>query len=84
MMGDSHDNSHDSRFFGCVDPMLIVGKAEGILVSFDKDHTFLALIGRCLSSLYTGVQNGPGASSHWRVPGAVGAGGSEDVRAAFD
>lgn len=55
MMGDSRDNSHDSRFFGCVDQKRIVGKAEGILVSFDKNHSLLPRLGRFLSSLYSGV-----------------------------
>jgi len=55
MMGDSRDNSHDSRFFGCVDQKLIVGKAEGIVVSFDKNHALLPRLGRFLSSLYSGV-----------------------------
>jgi len=55
MMGDSRDNSHDSRFFGCVDQKLIVGKAEGILVSFDKNHALFPRIGRFLTSLYSGV-----------------------------
>lgn len=55
MMGDSRDNSHDSRFFGCVDQKLIVGKAEGILLSFNKNHTFLPRVGRFLSSLYNGA-----------------------------
>jgi len=55
MMGDSRDNSHDSRFFGCVDQKLIVGKAEGILLSVDKNRTLLPRIGRFLTSLYGGV-----------------------------
>lgn len=55
MMGDSRDNSHDSRFFGCVERKRIVGKAEGILVSFDKNHALLPRLGRFVSSLYGGV-----------------------------
>jgi len=55
MMGDSRDNSHDSRFFGCVDQSRIVGKAQRILVSFDKSHSFGPRFGRFLSNLYLGV-----------------------------
>jgi signal peptidase I len=55
MMGDSRDNSHDSRFFGCVERKRIVGKAQGVLVSLDKNHRFLPRLNRFLSSLYTGV-----------------------------
>ena len=55
MMGDSRDNSHDSRFFGFVDRNLIVGKAERVLVSLDKNHGFVPRLTRFLSTLYPGV-----------------------------
>ncbi len=35
MMGDNRDDSHDSRFFGCVSRERIVGRAVGIAASFD-------------------------------------------------
>jgi len=34
VMGDNRDNSRDSRSFGLVERKLIVGKAEGVIVSF--------------------------------------------------
>ncbi|MHC4458705.1 MAG: signal peptidase I [Planctomycetota bacterium] len=35
VLGDNRDNSKDSRFFGCVERKAIVGKAKGVIVSFD-------------------------------------------------
>ncbi len=40
MMGDSRDNSYDSRFFGVVDREQIVGRAERILLSFDMNRHY--------------------------------------------
>lgn len=38
MMGDSRDNSHDSRYFGPVPRERILGKAERVLVSVDLNR----------------------------------------------
>lgn len=38
MLGDNRDNSADSRYFGFVPRALLIGKAEGILVSADILH----------------------------------------------
>ena len=51
MMGDSRDNSFDSRFWGFVERKQIVGKANRVLVSFDKNHRYVPRLGRTLSSL---------------------------------
>lgn len=40
MMGDSRDNSHDSRYFGFVDRARIVGRAERVLVSLDFNRNY--------------------------------------------
>jgi signal peptidase I len=40
MMGDSRDNSYDSRFFGVVDRDQIVGRAQRVIVSFDINRHF--------------------------------------------
>lgn len=50
-MGDSRDNSKDSRFFGFVPREKIVGRVYGTLASFDKNHTFLPRFGRFFSGL---------------------------------
>jgi len=41
MMGDSRDNSHDSRFFGSVPRRQIIGRASGVIVSFDTQRFLL-------------------------------------------
>jgi len=41
MMGDSRDNSRDSRFFGPVPRKKIVGRASGVIVSFDTQRFLL-------------------------------------------
>jgi len=40
MMGDSRDNSRDSRYFGLVDRGQIVGRAERVLVSLDINRHY--------------------------------------------
>ncbi len=41
MLGDSRDNSNDSRFFGAVDRKQIVGRANRVLLSFDPQRYLL-------------------------------------------
>jgi signal peptidase I len=50
-LGDSRDNSFDSRFWGFVERKQIVGKANGVLLSFDKNHRYVPRVGRTFSSL---------------------------------
>jgi signal peptidase I len=38
LMGDNRDDSHDSRFFGCVPRRRIVGRAATIIASADPAH----------------------------------------------
>ena len=38
MMGDNRDASHDSRYFGCVERSLIVGRANWIVLSLDLNN----------------------------------------------
>ena len=51
MMGDSRDNSFDSRFWGFAERKEIVGKANRVLLSFDKNHHYVPRLGRTFSSL---------------------------------
>ena len=51
MMGDSRDNSKDSRFFGFVPRKTIVGKAVGIVGSLDITDRFQPRLRRFLSPL---------------------------------
>jgi signal peptidase I len=46
MMGDSRDNSTDSRFIGTVPRDQIVGRASAVLVSFDTSRYMLPRIKR--------------------------------------
>ncbi len=40
-MGDSRDNSFDSRAYGFATRDAILGKAEGVFVSLDINDTYL-------------------------------------------
>jgi signal peptidase I len=51
MMGDSRDNSFDSRFWGFVERKQIVGRANRVLLSFDKNHHYVPRLGRTFSAL---------------------------------
>jgi signal peptidase I len=51
MMGDSRDNSHDSRFFGPVDRRQIVGRSTRVLFSFNKNHRYVPRLHRAWSPL---------------------------------
>lgn len=41
MLGDNRDNSADSRYIGFVPRRDIVGRARGVVVSFDPEHYFM-------------------------------------------
>lgn len=51
LMGDSRDNSRDSREFGFAARDAILGKAEGILVSLDINDTYLPRTDRFFNAL---------------------------------
>lgn len=51
VLGDNRDNSKDSRYFGVVDRRLIVGKANAIIASVDKNGFWLPRFGRFFSAL---------------------------------
>jgi signal peptidase I len=51
MMGDSRDNSRDSRFFGAVERDQIVGRASAVILSFDSTRYMLPRFGRFVQSL---------------------------------
>ena len=51
MLGDNRDNSKDSRFFGFVPRRAIVGKAVGVVGSFDFTDKFQPRLRRFLSPL---------------------------------
>jgi signal peptidase I len=52
MLGDSRDNSRDSRFIGFVPRRNIVGRASSVVVSFDPERFYLPRRGRYFDSLY--------------------------------
>ncbi len=51
MMGDSRDNSADSRYFGTVPRDQIVGRASVVLASFDTSRYLLPRVKRFIHSL---------------------------------
>lgn len=51
VMGDNRDNSRDSRYFGFVDRESIVGKAKGVIGSFDITDKYQPRIKRFFSAL---------------------------------
>src|SRR4030095_13412046 len=51
VMGDSRDNSFDSRFFGLVDRRQIVGRTSRVALSFDKNHHYVPRWTRFMSRL---------------------------------
>ena len=50
-MGDSRDNSFDSRFFGFVERKQIVGRSSRVLLSFDKNRYYVPRLERFFSAL---------------------------------
>jgi signal peptidase I len=51
MLGDSRDNSKDSRYLGFVPRDNIVGRATGVAISFDPDRFYLPRRGRYFDDL---------------------------------
>lgn len=51
VMGDSRDNSKDSRHFGFVERKAIVGKAKAVIVSFDITDKYQPRLKRILAPL---------------------------------
>ena len=51
VMGDNRDNSRDSRFFGFVERKIIVGKATGVIGSFDITDKYQPRLKRFFASL---------------------------------
>lgn len=51
VMGDSRDNSKDSRAFGFAERRSIVGRAEAVIVSFNKLDKYQPRFGRFFSGL---------------------------------
>ena len=52
VMGDNRDMSKDSRVFGFVERRVIIGKAKGVIVSFDITDKYQPRTKRFFSSLY--------------------------------
>jgi signal peptidase I len=51
VMGDSRDNSFDSRFFGVVDREQIIGRTKHVVLSFNKNHFYAPRLKRTLAPL---------------------------------
>lgn len=52
MLGDSRDNSKDSRYFGFVPRASIVGRAHRVAYSLDSDHWYLPRTDRFMAALH--------------------------------
>jgi signal peptidase I len=52
LMGDSRDNSLDSREYGFASRDAILGRAEGILVSLDINDSYLPRTSRFFTTLH--------------------------------
>ena len=51
MMGDSRDNSNDSRFYGPVPRAQVVGRASAVILSFDTSRFLLPRLKRMVQPL---------------------------------
>ncbi len=51
VMGDNRDNSRDSRSYGAVERVRIVGRATAVVLSFDRDRYYLPRWGRFFRDL---------------------------------
>jgi signal peptidase I len=51
VMGDNRDNSKDSRYFGFVERKFIIGKAKGVITSFDITDKYQPRLKRFFASL---------------------------------
>ena len=51
VMGDNRDNSKDSRYFGFVERKFIIGKAKGVITSFDITDKYQPRFKRFFASL---------------------------------
>jgi signal peptidase I len=54
MMGDSRDNSNDSRYIGTISRDQIVGEAGVVIVSFDTSRYLLPRLNRFIHRLKLG------------------------------
>ena len=51
VMGDSRDNSFDSRYFGFVERKQIVGRSQRVILSFDRNNYYVPRVKRFFSPL---------------------------------